>query len=91
MALKEELREKLPEEILLTPEYSILSGMIKKEKISSIAGLKRYIEREIRKTDESLRQKKRMQRGGTMTRWLRRDAARLDFLKLIKKRVLRYL
>ena len=91
MALKEILREKLPEDILLTSEYKVLSSLITKEKIATISGLKDYVDNEIRKINEWMRQNTKGQREGTMTRWIRQYTKKLDFLMLVKSKVLSYL
>ncbi|MEM4369230.1 MAG: hypothetical protein QXU88_02830, partial [Candidatus Woesearchaeota archaeon] len=74
-----------------TPEYNVFQKEIEQKKLKSFEEVKAYVEQELTKTAERIKVLQKGQREGTMTRALRRLTSRLDFLNLVKKKILIYL
>ena len=89
MALIDTLRKKVPEDIQYTPEFNTLRALIRSEDIRSAIGLRSYITSEIDRCQAEL---KKLSKGPETKNRLRvRCAKKLDFLKVIRTKVLRYL
>jgi len=88
MAFKDTLKKKVPEDIQYTPEFKTLLALIRKEDIKSAIGLRSYVTNEIKRCQEQL---KSLRNGSTKNRHRVLCAKKIDFLKIIKTKVLRYL
>ena len=88
MAFIDTLKKNVPEDIRQTPEFKTLRALLKSENIRSAVGLRSYISAEIKRCQEDL---KKLRNGSTKNRLRVRCAKKLDFLKIIKNKVLRYL
>ena len=85
MGLKELLKNKISTEIQKTPEYKILLNLIKKEKITSVEGLRHQIYAEINKNKECLEE---CASGSTKNRFRSKEAHNIEFFETIKKKIL---
>jgi len=91
MTLKKELREKVPEKVVHTPEYNAFLSMIKQKKISTTDALKKHVNSEIEKCAEWRKKNDKNSQQGTMNRWKIHYSKKQDFYQLIKRKVLKYL
>ena len=88
MGFKEDLKNKIPIKYKYTPEFNILLKIIKQNKINTPDKLKKYINKQIKEDQAWLKERQKTSVEGTMNRWLVRRAKRLDFCKVIKKKIL---
>lgn len=88
MDIKKELKEKLPEKAVKSPEFNTLLKLVEGEGIGSAAELREYLEENISKTNEWLKENRT---AGTISDERREKVRRLEFLKLIKEKVMKYL
>ena len=88
MGFKEDLKNKIPIKYQYTPEFNILLKIIKQNKINTPDKLKKYINKQIKEDQAWLKERQKTSVEGTMNRWLVRRAKRLDFCKVIKKKIL---
>jgi len=88
MPIKDILRKKLPSDVKESPEFNVLLKLIEKKKISSIAGLGDYLESEIKKTRKWLAENRV---AGTISDERREKVRELEFLEIIKSKVMKYL
>jgi len=91
MAFKDNIKKKVPSYMQGTPEFKVFLALVKKEDIRGPASLKAYLDTNIAKLKADFKEKKKANRNGSMNRRLRPIAKKLDFLKLIKQKILRYL
>ena len=89
MALKETLNQKIPRDLQQTPEYNILLNLIKKEKITSVEGLRHYLAAEIKKYKQCLKECNAA--GSTTNRKRGKEAHTIEFLELIKQKIVPHL
>ena len=89
MALKENLKKKIPKKYQETPEFNILLKIIKQKKLDTAGKLREYINREITVDQEWLNERKRMNTDGTMNRWMVKRAKRIDFFKTLRNKILK--
>lgn len=87
MPIKDILREKLPRDVKESPEFNSLLSLIAKEDIKGIAELNGYLDNEIKKIRGWLSANKG---PGTMSRLIRENVKKLEFLETIKKEVMKY-
>ena len=90
MAFKDDIKKKIPAYLQATPEFKIFKALIKKEDIRGPASLKKYLETNIDNLKADFKEKKKSNKEGSMSRRLRTIAKKLDFLKLVKQKFLRY-
>jgi len=83
------LKKKVPDYIRHTPEFKTLRTLIRSEDIRSAIGLRSYISSEIDRCQKDL--KKLVKDNSTKNHLRVRCAKKLDFLHVIKQKVLRYL
>lgn len=89
MTFKEELRKKIPADIQATPEWTVFCALCKQEKIESVHALEHYLEREIASVKQEFAGEQKT--PSTLTRRRRSHAKQLDFLQLVRKKILPYL
>jgi len=90
MTVKEELREKVPAYVRDTPEWPVFLRWISQKKITTRSQLKFELAEEIKDCDKKLKHFAKS-REGTNARLLRSSARKLDFLKLARDRIVKYL
>ena len=89
MAFIDTLKRKVPDDIQHTPEFKTLRALIKKEDIRSAVGLKSFITSEINRCQKEMNN---ISKGPETKNRLRvLCAKKIDFLKIIKQKVLRYI
>jgi hypothetical protein len=88
MDIKKELKEKLPEKAVKSPEFNTLLKLVKDEGIGSAAELREYLEENIGKINEWLEENRT---AGTITDERREKVRELEFLELIKEKVMKHL
>ncbi len=88
MAFIDTLKKKVPDDIQHTPEFKTLRALIRQQDIRSSVGLRSYVTSDIERCQAELKNHKG---GSTKNRLRVRCAKKLDFLRLIKNKVLRYL
>lgn len=91
MAFKDNIKKKVPAYMQGTPEFKVFLALVKKEDIRGSASLRVYLDTNIEKLKADFKEKKKANRNGSMNRRLRPIAKNLDFLKLVKLKILRYL
>lgn len=88
MSFKETLATKIPTDFQTTPEYKLLLNLLKKENIKSAEELRHYLSAEIQKNKECLGTCN--EAGSTSNRKRVKEAHTLEFLLLIKNKILKY-
>ena len=88
MGFKEDLKNKIPAKYQFTPEFNILLKIIKQKKIDTPDKLKKYINKQIKEDQAWINERKKYSVEGTMSRWMIGRTRRLDFCKVIKKKIL---
>ncbi len=91
MAFKDTIKKKVPAYMQDTPEFKVFLALVKKEGIKGPASLRAYLDTNIAKLKADFKEKKKANKNGSMNRRLRPIAKNLDFLKLVKLKILRYL
>ena len=91
MPFKDELKDKIPEDIQYTPEFKVFLKWVKQKNIQDITQLRHFINEEIKSHQTSLNACKRLSVEGTMNRKMLHHSKRLDFWRTIKKHILKYL
>ncbi len=91
MAFKNTIKKKIPAYMQGTPEFKVFLALIKKEDIKGPASLRAYLDTSIAKLKADFKEKKKANKNGSMNRRLRPIAKNLDFLKLIKQKIVKYL
>ncbi len=86
--LKEELKKKIPKKYQETPEFNILLKIIKQNKLTDVPEFRLYLNKQIREDQDWLNSREKMNKDGTMNRWLTKRAKRLDFYKTLKRKIL---
>ena len=89
--VKEVLKKKVPDFVKGTPEWSIFLRWISQKKVETPAQLKSTLKAEIDKCQKELKQNMSSMRQGTNNRLVRSCAKRLDFLKLARDKIVKYL
>jgi len=74
-----------------TSEFKVFLALVKKEDIRGPASLRAYLDTSIANLKADFKEKKKANKNGSMNRRLRPIAKKLDFLKLVKLKILRYL
>lgn len=91
MAFKEDIKKKIPAHLQDTPEFKVFTALIKKEDISGPSSLSAYLDANIEKLKADFREKSKANKEGSMSRQLGPIAKKLDFLKMIKQKFVKYL
>ena len=90
MTVKEDLRAKVPDFVKSTPEWPVFLKWISQKKITSRSQLKFELNQEIKDCQQNVKDFARS-REGTNARVLRAFAKKLDFLKLARDKIVKYL
>jgi len=90
MAFKDTIKKQVPAYLQATPEFKVFMALVKKEDIRGPASLKKYVETNIDNLKADFKEKKKSNKQGSMSRRLRATAKKLDLLKLINQKFLRY-
>jgi len=91
MPVKEDLKKKVPDFVKETPEWTVFLRWISQRKITTRTQLKSKIDTEIKECQELMKTSMKSMRGGTNTRIVRSCAKKLDFLKLAKNKIIKYI
>jgi hypothetical protein len=91
MSVKEVLKKNVPEKFQFTPEFSVFVKWVAQKKIQKSTQLKHVLNAEIKELQDSLNRNMSGSREGTNTRINRQRAKQLDFLKLCRDKICRYL
>ena len=91
MSVKEDLKKKVPDFVKSTPEWSVFLKWISQKKVKTAAQLKSTLNAEIKECETVMKKRMRESRLGTSTRIVRRCAKELDFLKLARNKIVKYL
>lgn len=91
MAFKEDIKNKVPAYLQETPEFKVFTALIKKENIKGPASLAAYLDSNMEKLKADFKEKSRSNSEGRMSRQLRPIAKKLDFLKMVKQKFVKYL
>ncbi len=89
MTFKDILKAKVPQYLQRTPEFPIILRLIVKSKISGPVSLKHWLNVELNKCKNDLKEAKIA--GSTMNRKRILCAKRMDLLRLIQKKIIPYL
>jgi hypothetical protein len=90
MALKDELKNKVSDDIQLTPEFKTLLSIVSRKKIRSADVLKRFVNARIAICQETIKAEGKSNLSGSKQRLLAKCRRELDYFRLIKEKVLRY-
>ncbi|MBW2973122.1 hypothetical protein KY346_01880 [Candidatus Woesearchaeota archaeon] len=90
MAFKEVIKKKVPGYVQATPEFNVFLALVKKENIKGPASLRTYLDANIKKIKTDIKEMNKANKEGTMTRRLRPMTKKLDFLMLVKNKILKY-
>ncbi len=90
MAVKEDLKAKVPEFVKNSPEWTVFLRWISQNDVKTRAQLKSVLSAQIKDYDEKLKFYAKS-REGRNARVLRPAAKRLDFLKLCRDKIVKYL
>jgi hypothetical protein len=90
MTVKEDLKEKVPDFVKTTPEWPVFLKWISQNKIRTRSQLKFELNQDIRDCQKKLANFAQS-REGTNNRILRACAKKLDFLKLARDKIVKYL
>ncbi|MEM2916083.1 MAG: hypothetical protein QXT19_01880 [Candidatus Woesearchaeota archaeon] len=88
MSFKETIKEKVPPHLQDTPEFPIILKMIDEVKISGPESLRHWLNVEIEKCKNDLKEFSKA--GSTMNRKRAECANRIELLKLIQEKILPY-
>jgi len=88
MTFKEVLKKKVPADLQQTPEFPIILKLIEQEEITGGESLRHWLNVEIRKCEVDLKEFDKA--GSTMNRKRVRCAERIELLKLIHDKILKY-
>lgn len=91
MTVKEVLKKNVPDNFQTTPEFSVFLKWVTQNKIQTGTQLKHVLEAEIKELQESLNRNMHGAREGTNARVTRQRAKQLDFLKLCRDKICKYL
>ena len=91
MVFKNTIKTKVPAYMQDTPEFKVFLALVKKEDIRGPASLRAYLDTNIANLKADFKEKKKANKNGSMNRRLRPIAKKIDFLKLVKLKILRYL
>ena len=91
MVFKDTIKTKVPAYMQDTPEFKVFLALVKKEDIRGPASLRAYLDTNIANLKADFKEKKKANKNGSMNRRLRPIAKKIDFLKLVKLKILRYL
>ena len=89
--VKEILKKSVPDFFKETPEWSVFLRWISQRKIRTRDQLKKTVREEIKTCQDTMNTAMASMRGGTNTRIVRACAKRLDFLKLARDKILKYI
>ncbi|MBI2565171.1 hypothetical protein HYV79_04265 [Candidatus Woesearchaeota archaeon] len=87
MIIKEELAKKVPKHHQQTTEYNIFLKELNSKNLKDIKAVKMYVNVEIKKCKDEF---KNFTLSPTQNRYRKRCRERLEFLELIKEKVLTY-
>ena len=90
MSVKEDLKVKVPDFVKDTPEWPVFLKWITQKKIATRAQLKFELEQDIKECQKKVNEFAKS-REGTNARVLRAWAKKLDFLKLSRDKITKYL
>jgi hypothetical protein len=90
MTVKEDLKAKVPAFVRDTPEWPVFLRWISQNRIKTRAQLKFELNQDIKDCQKKLSEFSRS-REGTNNRILRACAKKLDFLKLARDKIVKYL
>ena len=90
MTVKEDLKAKVPDFVKETPEWPVFLKWVSQKKITSRAQLRFELAEEIKDCQKKLGDFAKS-REGTNARVLRACAKKLDFLKLARDKITKYL
>ncbi len=90
MVMKEVLKRKVPAFVQETPEFSVFLKWVAQNKIASVAQLKSVLNAEIKECQQTMKKNMPAQSMGTNTRVVRKSAKQLDFLKLVRDKIVKY-
>lgn len=91
MTVKEDLKAKVPAFVKDTPEWSVFLKWISQNKVKTRIQLKSKLDTKISDCQTLLKKRSSDMRGGTNNRLTRQCAKRLDFLKLARNKIVKYL
>jgi hypothetical protein len=91
MAFKDEIKEKIPGDIQNMPEFKVFLAIVKKEDIKSTDSLRMYLDTNIAKMKAEFKDNCKACSCGTMSRNTKELTKHLEFLQLIKDKILKYL
>ena len=91
MVFKDTIKTKVPAYMQDTPEFKVFLALVKKEDIRGPASLRAYLDTNIANLKADFKEKKKANKNGSMNRRLRPIAKKIDFLKLVKLKILIYL
>ena len=92
MAVKDVLKKKVPAYVKETPEWSVFLRWISQKNVTTTAQLKRKLDEQIMDCQADLKTRMKDGRQGTNSIRTRQYAKRLDFLKLVRDKIVkRYL
>ena len=84
------LKKQVPAYVQETPEWGVFLRWVSQKKIRTRDQLKKTIKDEIKKCQETMNKNMASMRNGTNTRIVRQCAKKLDFLKLARDRIVKY-
>ena len=91
MSVKDMLKRNVPAYVKDTPEWSVFLKWISQKNIKTSAQLKSVLKAEIAECNSLMKKSMSSMRNGTNTRITRRCAKQLDFLKLCRDKICKYL
>ena len=91
MTFKDNIKKKVPDYFQSTPEFNVFLALIKREDIRGRTSLSTYLDANIKKLKKEIKEMNTANKEGTMTRRVRPAIKELDFLILIKNKILKYL
>ena len=91
MAFKDDIKSKVPAYLQDTPEFRVFTALVKKENIRGPASLSAYLDANMEKLKADFKEKSKSNTEGSMNRQLRPIAKKLDFLKMVKQKFVKYL
>jgi len=91
MTVKEVLKKNVPDKFQTTPEFSVFLKWVAEKKVQTSTQLKHVLDAEIQELQGSLNRNMSGSREGTNTRVVRQRAKQLDFLKLCREKICKYL
>jgi len=90
MAVKDDLKESVPDFVKRTPEWSVFLKWISQNNVKTEAQLKKKLKDQIKDCQALLNTRMKDSRSGTNNRIVRQCAKKLKFLKLSRDKIAKY-